>query len=85
MLARVPGGRVDPGKPSTRYSQKELAQIWRVHRVTVRKWLVEMRRQGRGPTPAQAKVRLINGKHRDLMIRADYAVLLEMVFIERVK
>lgn len=76
---------MDPAKPGARYSQKELAGMWRVHRVTVRKWLVELRRQGRGPTPAQAKVKLINGKHRDLMIRGDYALLIEAVFLERVK
>jgi transposase-like protein len=74
--------RIDPTEPSRRYSQKELAGLWRVHRVTVRKWIQQLRRQGRGPTTMQAKVKLINGAHRDLMIRADYALLIEAVFIE---
>jgi hypothetical protein len=81
MVARGVRG-IDPTNLMRRYSQRELAGLWHVHRVTVRKWIMVLRRQGRGPTVGQAKVKLINGAHRDLMIRADYALFIQGVFIE---
>jgi len=66
------------------YSQKELAKLWRVHPQSVRRWVMMLRKEGRGPTLAQAKIKLIYGARRDLMIRADYAILIQKTFIEGV-
>ena len=84
MVARGFSG-LDPHAPMKRYSQKELADLWRVHRGTVRNWLVVLRKQGRGPSPEQAKLKFIRGARRDLIIRADYALFIQRVFIEGMK
>jgi hypothetical protein len=82
MVSRLPAPDTQGPMPRW-YSQKELAHLWRVHPGTVRNWLWLLRKEGRGPAPDQARYYFYYGARRDLLLRGDYAYLMEMTFVSK--
>lgn len=76
MVARPHGQSVN-GEVLRWYSQKDLAEMWRVHPGTIRNWIWRLRREGRGPAGDQAKYYFYYGARRDLMLRHDYVILMQ--------
>lgn len=67
------------------YTYRDLADLWRVREQTVRVWLMQLRRDGRGPKPEQARLVQRHAALRILLIREDYARLVQRLKVERVK
>ena len=68
--------RLGPDPQYRWFSQQELAELWRRHPVTIRKWLMAARRAGRGPQPDQWEKKQLNAALRVVLLRGDYALFL---------
>jgi hypothetical protein len=81
MVARV----FSTPKADRFYTYRVLAELWGVKEQTIRLWIMQLRRDGKGPTSGQSIVTQVNAAIRVLKIRGDYAVFLQKLKIERMK
>ena len=85
MLSRVSVHVVNAGGPSRFYTYKDLAEMWRVREQTIRVWVMQLRRGGRGPNPQQMRVVQRHAALRVALIRQDYAELIQRIKVEGLK
>ena len=84
MLAR--GLRLRPEYEASRfYTYKDLADLWRVKEQTIRVWFMQLKRAGQGPVEGQTRIVQRNAAMRILLIRGDYAVLVQQIKIMGMK
>lgn len=70
--------------PARFYTVKELAELWHLKDAdTVHGFLLRMRRDGRGPSAEQITERRLSATKSKLLIRADYALVLQAVFVTK--
>jgi hypothetical protein len=67
------------------YTYSNLADLWGFKEQTIRLWLMQLRRLGKGPENGQSCVVQVNAATRILKIRGDYAVFVQREKIERMK
>ena len=88
MTARS-NGSVPPSADGLRahrpYTYKDLAELWQVKEQTVRRWVMQLRRCGQGPTHEQAALVQVHAGLRVLKIRADYAIFVQQQKVYRMK
>lgn len=70
-------------EPARFYTVKELADMWHVNPITVRVWLLRLRRDGQGPRKDQAKRKRKDRIHWHVLIRSDYALLIQGRYVTR--
>ncbi len=55
------------------YSLRRLSEAWGVKPGTIRVWLHDARRAGKGPNPTEYRLKRLNRARRWLELRGDYA------------
>jgi hypothetical protein len=74
----------EPRGPSRYYTVKDLADLWQTTRQVVWNYLSQMRHQRQlPPRPDQVRVKRLNAARKHLLIRDDYAALIEQHMISR--
>jgi MarR-like DNA-binding transcriptional regulator SgrR of sgrS sRNA len=74
----------DPRGPSRYYTVKDLAEMWQSTPRGVRQYLYRMRHERQiPPRPGQTRIKKINRARRILLIRDDYAALVQQRLLER--
>lgn len=58
------------------YTTNDLAALWQVHPVTIRRWLMVLRRQGLGPHERQSRIVKRNSARRFRVYEAEYAIFM---------